>query len=308
MPMAYDEDGKNPLYKLELLATGGDRQFDTNGIIQRYDERIAMSMLADFILMGHAATGSYAMASSKTNLFSTAMSALLDIVVEEINAQAIPKLAVLNGYTLDMAPSLSHGKVDAADISKMADFLNQLNAAGMTIFPNPPLERFLLEAAGLPGSAEVMDVGEWPVDPITGQVLDPDTGLPVDPRTGLPTAPQPDPLAPPVPGQTGKNPGTSPNNKVDKGARAQAPRDIAIRRETNRISQGKKKPAQAASDEYRGKHFTPLPLRVAKIAAKLQQTLESQLYTDLITAVAEVGKFSKLSEQHQEIILRAEGR
>ena len=39
-------------YELKLLSTGGARQFDTNAIINRYDTRIAMTVLADFILSG----------------------------------------------------------------------------------------------------------------------------------------------------------------------------------------------------------------------------------------------------------------
>ena len=56
-PLAYDPDTGNLAYDLKLLSTGGRRQFDTNAIIQRYDQRIAMSILADFILLGHQATG-----------------------------------------------------------------------------------------------------------------------------------------------------------------------------------------------------------------------------------------------------------
>lgn len=36
-------------FELELLNSGGNRQFDTNAIINRYDTRIAMTVLADFI-------------------------------------------------------------------------------------------------------------------------------------------------------------------------------------------------------------------------------------------------------------------
>ena len=39
-------------YELKLLSNGGARQFDTNAIINRYDTRIAMTVLADFILSG----------------------------------------------------------------------------------------------------------------------------------------------------------------------------------------------------------------------------------------------------------------
>ena len=55
-------------YKLELLSSGGNRQFDTNAIINRYDTRIAMTVLADFIFLGHDKTGSWALSSDKTEL------------------------------------------------------------------------------------------------------------------------------------------------------------------------------------------------------------------------------------------------
>ena len=57
-------------YKLELLSSGGTRQFDTNAIINRYDTRIAMTVLADFIFLGHDKTGSWALSSDKTELFA----------------------------------------------------------------------------------------------------------------------------------------------------------------------------------------------------------------------------------------------
>lgn len=38
-------------WKLELLSSGGDRQFDTNKVIDRYDTRIAMTVMADFVLL-----------------------------------------------------------------------------------------------------------------------------------------------------------------------------------------------------------------------------------------------------------------
>ena len=71
-------------YKLELLSTGGSRQFDTNAIINRYDNRIAMTVLADFIFLGHEQNGSWALSSDKTELFSMACGAFLDIFADNI--------------------------------------------------------------------------------------------------------------------------------------------------------------------------------------------------------------------------------
>lgn len=41
-------------WKLELLSAGGSRQFDTNSIIERYDTRIAMSTMSDFLVWSSA--------------------------------------------------------------------------------------------------------------------------------------------------------------------------------------------------------------------------------------------------------------
>jgi hypothetical protein len=59
--------------KLELLSSPSRRQFDTNSIIERYDRRIAMTVMADFILVGHEAVGSHALFGGKTGLFAAAM-------------------------------------------------------------------------------------------------------------------------------------------------------------------------------------------------------------------------------------------
>lgn len=287
MPMAYDEDGKNPLYKLELLSTGGDRQFDTNGIINRYDERIAMSMLADFILMGHQSVGSFALSSSKVGLFSTALSAILDVLTEEINDQAFPRLVVLNGWPLKLTPTLQHGKVEAADMSKLADFLNQLSAAGMRVFPNKVLETFLLESAGLPGASEILDAGELPIDPLTGEPM-------VDPMA----MPMPDPGAPPTP----------------EPARPTKPRDIQRRREQKaELARAASEPDEpeaikAHTTTKHHRHFTPLPTRVNKIAAKLAAAMDPEEYKALLSEVMEYGRFTKLKPHYQAAILKAEGR
>jgi len=50
-PAMYDEKG-NRLFQLELMSSGGARQFDIDKTVSRYDQRIAMTLLSDFILLG----------------------------------------------------------------------------------------------------------------------------------------------------------------------------------------------------------------------------------------------------------------
>ena len=54
---------------LSLSVPARARQFDTNAIINRYDTKIAMTVLADFLMLGHNKVGSFALSSDKTGFF-----------------------------------------------------------------------------------------------------------------------------------------------------------------------------------------------------------------------------------------------
>ncbi len=86
-----------PGWELTLLSAGNRRTFDTNEIIERYDKRIASTVMADFILLGQGDNGSWALSSDKTRLFSLAIGTYLDIICETFNSQGIPRLIDLNG-------------------------------------------------------------------------------------------------------------------------------------------------------------------------------------------------------------------
>jgi len=149
MPLAYDEKG-NKLYDIQLLSTGGRRQFDTGAAIQRYNTQIAQTVLADFIMLGTQKVGSYALASSKTNLFAVAIGAFLDEIEDVFNTHAIPRLFKLNDFKIENYPELRHGDIESVDLEELGNFIQRLAGAGMPLFPNKELEKYLLEAANLP--------------------------------------------------------------------------------------------------------------------------------------------------------------
>jgi hypothetical protein len=150
LPLIYDSNGK-PLFDFKLLTTGGSRQLDTDKIINRYDQRIAMTMMADFMLLGsNGSAGSWAMHSDKTKLFSMAIGAFLDIIAENFNRFAVPRLFALNDFTITDFPKIVHGDVESTDLAGLGTYLTQLAGAGMQLFPNPKLEDHLLKVANLP--------------------------------------------------------------------------------------------------------------------------------------------------------------
>lgn len=142
----------NEGYKIELLSTGGTRQFDTNAIINRYDTKIAMTVMADFIMLGHQKVGSFALSSDKTELFSVAIGAFLDVICETFNNQGIPALIDINGSHFEGMtdyPKLTHGDIEDVDITKLAAFIKDLTGVGVLV-PDEDLEDYVREAAHLP--------------------------------------------------------------------------------------------------------------------------------------------------------------
>ncbi len=148
-PLAYDPESGKPLFDLKLLSTGGTRQFNTEQIIARYDQRIAMSVIADFILVGHESVGAYSLSQDKTDLFFTAIEAWLDAIADLVNRKAIPDLLKLNGYKLDNPPKLTHGEIRKISLAEIGDYLSKISGAGM-ILPDKELENYLRAQANLP--------------------------------------------------------------------------------------------------------------------------------------------------------------
>lgn len=149
-PMAYDQDTKQPLYSFELMGGGGGRAFNTDGIIKRYEERILMTVLADFIMVGHQGTGSYSLHTDKTGIFRTSLNSISDSIADTLNRHAIPRLFLANGWKPANLPKIVPSDVDSPDISQLASFMQSMAGTGVTWFPDPTLENFIRDAARLP--------------------------------------------------------------------------------------------------------------------------------------------------------------
>lgn len=159
MPLEHDEDG-NKLYDLELLSTGGSRQFDTDKPITRYEQRIAMTILADFILLGHDKVGSYSLGISKVGIFRTALNAWAQAIAAVINRHAVPQLFRVNGWNLRHYPKVVVSEIDPPSLADLGEFIAKVSGAGMPLFPDHELENHLRDLAKLPEKTEELEVAQ----------------------------------------------------------------------------------------------------------------------------------------------------
>lgn len=138
-------------WELTLLSTGGRRQFDTTGVINRYEQRMATTVLADFVLLGQDKVGSFSLAATKKDLFSASLGAYLDQIAGVFNRYAIPRLFELNAFPgITAYPKLAHAEIEAVNLEELGMYVLQLSQAGAPLFPNDDLERYLLRAGNLP--------------------------------------------------------------------------------------------------------------------------------------------------------------
>jgi len=153
-PAAYDSNG-NRVFDLTLLSASGSRQFDTGAVIQRYDQRITMTLLSDFLLLGSDRVGSFALGSTKVDLWTLAVDSIAKSIAEVVNQFAIPRLLKLNAMRTDKMPYLTYGSVSNVVLPEVADFVSKLVTAGV-LTPDHGLESYLRGLADLPEAEPVL--------------------------------------------------------------------------------------------------------------------------------------------------------
>jgi hypothetical protein len=156
MPTDYDEHG-NQLVKFELVSSPGTRPLDIDAAISRYNQQQAMTVLADFILVGHEQVGSYNAAESKVDIFKLALQARAEAMASVISQHGATRLMGLNGWDKARTPKLVAGQIVKPDMGVMGPFLTALAHTGMQLWSADPatdaLRKHILSSYGLPTDA-----------------------------------------------------------------------------------------------------------------------------------------------------------
>lgn len=149
-------DGNGML--LELLSAGGSQNLDISPVIERYDKRKAIIILAQFIMLGMDQVGSYALSRSQNDMFVLAATAWLNSFADIINRHAIPRLMRLNAFPgITGMPQLVFSPLGIPDLAGVAEYVNKL-ADKQVLTPDEELERHLRQLADLPQRIEPEEV------------------------------------------------------------------------------------------------------------------------------------------------------
>lgn len=211
-PASMNAEGKPTGWKFSLQASPGQRSLDIVKIKDSYKTDILQTFLAQFLQMGvqSNAVGSFAQASSATNLFGLALGAILDNVEETINRHQVDPLLEINCYEPANFCKIRHGDVETPPLDELSRYLSALFTAGMVGPNSEKLKQKLYEFGGLPYEP-AEQVPQGPVktaDQLIAEVMagrDPHAG------TSAPNQPPVGGVVPGAPGATGPGvPGVTP--------------------------------------------------------------------------------------------------
>jgi hypothetical protein len=148
-----DDDGKltnNMMIEFDLIASKGTRDIDTGAVILRYQQDMARSVMADFVMLGANDRGSFALSKSKADLFLRALEGYADTIAAQLNRKLLPYLWELNGMSQDDMPKLVRGRVAPVDLEELGQYIQRLALSGVDLFPDENLDKHLRDVAGLP--------------------------------------------------------------------------------------------------------------------------------------------------------------
>ena len=140
-------EGEHQRWQFELIASaGGTQAVDTNLIIGRYEKRMLMASLAQFLMLGMDSVGAMATFDGATDFFTMAVNTIASIISDTFTKYAIPRLLKLNGLDTE-GIVMEHSPAGDIGLDVIGQFLQQ---AGTFVTWTPDDEAWLRSLARLP--------------------------------------------------------------------------------------------------------------------------------------------------------------
>ena len=145
-----DKATTHRLVDVELIASNGNRNIAIDPIIRRYQHDIARSVMAEFLMLGSSTTGSYALSKSKTDIFLRSVESYINTIYDVLNEQVVKPLWEINGFDVELMPTLKAGDVAPHDLDALGSYLRNMNGADINLTEQVDIIDALLANAELP--------------------------------------------------------------------------------------------------------------------------------------------------------------
>ena len=148
LPLLLDETGKR-MFDFEVMSVTGQRSFDTNAIIARYNAEILTCLFADFLALGQQGGGSFALGETKVSIIEMGIQAALDEIKNQLNHQLVRTLFEQNGWDTTIMPEFTYGNVSKESLDEVSKFIQR--TAAVSTFPrNRDTINWVMKQADIP--------------------------------------------------------------------------------------------------------------------------------------------------------------
>lgn len=148
LPLLLDETGKR-MFDFEVMSVTGQRSFDTNAIIARYNAEILTCLFADFLALGQQGGGSFALGETKVSIIEMGIQAALDEIKNQLNHQLVRTLWEQNGWDTTIMPEFTYGNVSKESLDEVSKFIQR--TAAVSTFPrNRDTINWVMKQADIP--------------------------------------------------------------------------------------------------------------------------------------------------------------
>lgn len=147
LPFVTDELG-NKMFDFELKNVSGQKSYDVNKIIQRYNQEILLGLFADVLALGQSGGGSFSLSESKMSIIELAVKTRLEEIKSQINHDLVPQLFELNGWDTTVTPYFDYESPTQFSLDDVSKFVQRVAAVGM--LPRvPAVINWILKSAGI---------------------------------------------------------------------------------------------------------------------------------------------------------------
>lgn len=137
-------------WDFSLLSGSGKGFADIGRTIERYESRMLMAMLMQWIMLGQGSTGTYALSKDQTSIAEMIVNTSADMFCQTFTKQELPRILKLNGYD-PTGICMEHSPAGDTDVSAFADFLQKVSDR---ITWDAKDESWLRQMAGMPEKTE----------------------------------------------------------------------------------------------------------------------------------------------------------
>lgn len=151
LPLAYDADSKQPLFKMDLLSVDGKKSYDIDKIKQYYKNMIMIAMSSDILTMGQTETGSFALGSIKNSISGAVAYGMLASITDVLDRDLIRQTYELNGWNPARRGKLDYDNLAEADLESISKYWQRMASVGLV-----ERDREVLDAIRVAGGVDAL--------------------------------------------------------------------------------------------------------------------------------------------------------